>query len=124
MPATTPEQCDILFGQAISARDLEAALALYELGATFVSEPGHSATGTDAIRGVLSGILAMKPTLNVEVPLAIQSGDTALNHSKWSLTRTRPDGSPVNTEGQGIEVVRRQPGGNWLFIIDIPRGLP
>jgi len=39
-------------------------------------------------------------------------------------TGTRPDGSPVNTEGQGIEVVRRQPGGNWLFIIDIPRGLP
>ncbi len=70
------------------------------------------------------GILAMKPTLNVEVPLVVQSRDTALTHSRWTLSGTRPDGSTVNTEGQGIEVVRRQPGGNWLFIIDIPRGLP
>ncbi len=124
MPATSPEQCDILIGQAISAGDLDAALALYEPGATFVAEPGRSVTGTDAIREVLTGFLAMKPTFTIEAPLVVQAGDTALLHSKWTLTGTGPDGSAVNMEGQGIEVVRRQSSGNWLFVVDHPWGLP
>jgi len=103
---------------------LEAALALYEPGATFVAEPGRSVTGTDAIREVLTGFLAMKPTFTIEVPLVVQAGDTALLHSKWTLTGTGPDGSAVNMEGQGIEVVRRQSSGNWLFVVDNPWGLP
>ena len=120
--ANGPEQCDILIGEAISAGDLEAAAALYEPGATFVAEPGKPVTGTEAIKEVLTGFLAMKPTLKVEVSQAIQSGDTALLYSKWTLTGTGPDGSAVNMEGNGTEVVRRQSGGNWLFVVDDPWG--
>ena len=124
MPATSPEQCNILIGQAASAGDLEAIMALYEPGATFISDDGQRFTGTDAIREAMTGFLSMKPTLKVEVPLVIESGDTALLHSKWSLSGTGPDGSAINMDGQGTEVVRRQPGGNWLFVIDNPWGAP
>ena len=124
MPANRPEQCDILIAQAISSGDIEAAIALYEPGATFVSEPGQTASGTGPIREVLSGFLGMKPTLNIEVVLVVESGDTALLNSKWTLSGTGPDGSAVNMDGQGIEVVRRQADGNWLFVIDNPWGAP
>ena len=124
MPATSPEQCDILVGQAISAGDVDAALALYEPGATFVPEPGKTVIGTDAIREVMVGFIAMKPTLKVEVPLVVQSGDTAILYSQWTLTGTAPDGSAVDMAGKGQEVVRRQANGNWLFIIDNPGGAP
>lgn len=124
MPANRPEQCDILIAQAISSGDIEAAVALYEPRATFVAEPGQPVTGIAAIREVMAGFLAMKPTLNIEVPLVVESGDTALLNSKWTLTGTGPDGSAVNMEGQGVEVVRRQANGTWLFVIDNPWGSP
>ena len=50
MPAQTPEQCDLLIAEAINSGNIEAAVALYEPGATFTSEPGQSVTGTQAIR--------------------------------------------------------------------------
>jgi hypothetical protein len=40
MPAHTPEELPPLFAQAFSARDLEAALALYEPEATLIAQPG------------------------------------------------------------------------------------
>jgi uncharacterized protein (TIGR02246 family) len=124
MPANTPEQCDILVGQAISSGDVEAALALYEPDAAFVTEPGQTVTGAQAIREAISNFVAMKPTLNVEVPLVVQSGDTAILYSQWTITGTAAAGSPVDMSGKGQEVVRRQADGNWLFVIDNPWGAP
>ena len=62
----------------------------------------------------------MKPTMTIEVPIVVESGDTALLHSRWTLKGTGPDGSPVEMEMQGTEIVRRQANGNWLFVIDNP----
>jgi len=122
MPAARPEQCNILFGEAVSDGELDTVVAFYEPGATFVSDDGESFTGTEAIREAMAGFLSMKPVLKVEVPLVIESGDTALLYSKWSFSGTTPDGAVVNVEGNGTEVVRKQPGGHWLFVIDNPYG--
>ncbi len=120
MPANTPADCDHQVIAAINAGDIETALSLYESGATFVGEPGKPATGTDAIREVLGGFLAMKPHLTIEVPIVVESGDTALLHSHWTLKGTGPDGAPVEMDMQGTEVVRKQADGTWKFIIDNP----
>jgi len=45
-----------------------------------------------------------------------------LRASQWSATTTGPDGKPVTVTGNNVEVVRRQPDGTWLFVIDNPRG--
>ena len=124
MPAKTPEQCDLLVAEAFNSGNVEAAVALYEPGATLTTDPGTTVTGTQAIREAITGFLAMKPNMKVEVPLVVQSGDTALLHSSWTMTGSNPDGSPVNMEGKGVEIVRRQADGNWLFIIDNPWGHP
>ena len=120
MPAHTPADADLQIIEALNAGDVEAALALYEPGATFVPEPGKAATGLDAIREVLNGFLALKPRLTIEVPQVSESGDLALLSSRWTLKGTAPDGNPVDLAGQGAEVVRRQADGTWLFVIDNP----
>ncbi len=120
MPARTPEEADLLVIEALNAGDVEAALAFYEPGATFVPEPGKAATGLDAIREVLNGFLALKPRLTIEVPQVSESADLALLCSRWTLKGTAPDGSPVELAGQGAEVVRRQADGTWRFVIDNP----
>lgn len=122
MPARTPAECDIQVIQAVNAGDLESAVALYEPEAAVVSPTGETVTGIPAIRKVLASFIAMKPTINIAVPLVVESGDTAVLHSKWSLKGTDDNGDAVESEGNGIEVVRRQADGTWKFIIDNPFG--
>ena len=106
MTARTPAQANHQVIAAINAGDIEAALALYEPGATFVAEPGKPVTGTAAIREVMAGFLSMKPSMTIEVPIVVEAGDTALMHSHWTLKGTGPDGSPVdNPEARAKKVV-------------------
>jgi uncharacterized protein (TIGR02246 family) len=121
MTARRPEDLDTMIGQFLNAGDVESALALYEPDAAFVVEPGNVATGKDAIRRVLVDIVATKPTITIEVE-AVESGDIALLYGSWSLSATNPDGSAANTTGRSREVARRQPNGDWLFVIDDPNG--
>ena len=122
MPANKPEDCDLLVVKAISEGNIEAALDLYEPDATFAPEVGKSVQGTAAVREVLNGFMAMKPTLSVTVPNVYQSGDIAILVSNWPMKGTDPDGNPVEESGKGTEVVRRQADGTWKFIIDNPHG--
>ena len=75
-------------------------------------------TGIQAIREAFTGFLAMKPTLTLDLLSCNQTGDIALIHDKWHLTGTGEDGNPVDMSGQTAAVLRRQPDGNWLVIID------
>ena len=89
-----------------------------------VSERGTTVTGTEAIREVLSGFMAIKPRMTIEVPLVIESGDTALFPPKWTTVGTDAGGNRVEFAGQAAEVVRRQGDGTWQFVIDNPYGAP
>jgi hypothetical protein len=46
--------------------------------------------------------------------LVFPAGYLALIHTPWTMRM--PDGS--SPEGATAEVVRRQPGGSWKFVID------
>jgi uncharacterized protein (TIGR02246 family) len=120
--ANRPEECDFLIAERLNAGDLEGAVALYEPDARFVLGPGNVASGSDAIREVMRQMLAGHPTLTMEVPLVVQTGDLALLGSKWTSTTTGPDGKQSTDSGNGREVVRRQADGTWRFAIDYGNG--
>ena len=123
MIARQPEDCDRLIGEAITAGDLDAAVALYEPGATFVPEPGSDGvSGQEAIRKVLAeNFIALGGQLEVRVKKVIQAGDLAMTHAEWTLTGGKDaSGNPVELAGQSTEVVRRQSDGSWRFVIDHP----
>jgi|ABEF01.1.fsa_nt_gi ketosteroid isomerase-like protein len=124
MPAQKPEECDLLLLEAIGKEDLDAAVAMYEPNATFVVSADQVVTGQAAIREVLQGFIAAKATFNVEAVTAIPSADgsVAVTRVKGSSTSPGPDGQPVTTPLHSVEVVRKQPDGTWLFIIDDPSG--
>jgi ketosteroid isomerase-like protein len=82
-------------------------------------EPGQlTATGIPAIREAITGILATRPTLTLELLSCNQTGDLALIHDHWHVTGTGADGNPMDSRGQTAAVLRRQPDGNWLIVID------
>jgi ketosteroid isomerase-like protein len=122
MKTLNPLDAVTQFVNAMNKGDLEAALSLYEPGATVIVQPGVAATGTSALREALAGFIALKPTLTSEAHQVVEAGDVALYCSRWSLRGTDPAGNPVQMSGRSSDILRRQPDGNWLIALDNPWG--
>jgi ketosteroid isomerase-like protein len=104
---------------------MDAALSLYEPDATFAMPKGlgeGSVTGLDGLRDAFNGFLAMSPELTVNAEKTLLSGDTALVIGNWTLKARDAEGNDIETGGRYADVVRRQPDGTWLFVIDNPNG--
>src|SRR5690349_8287470 len=114
MPASTPREIHVLFERAFNAGDVDAILALYEPGAVLVTG-GKPVTGHDAIRVAYDAILSSGAQMKLDTQAVIESGEgLAVLHGRWSL------GPPSASQGLSTEVVRRQPDGSWMFVIDNP----
>jgi uncharacterized protein (TIGR02246 family) len=123
MPARSPEECDRLFGEYVSAGDLDKVVALYEENASFVQHDGQVVHGHAAIRQVLSRLVALRPKFRLNVVKVVAgAGDLAIVYNDWGMSATGPDGSPIERTGKAIEVMRRQPDGSWRVVIDDPYG--
>jgi uncharacterized protein (TIGR02246 family) len=122
MPARTPQEVHQIFTQAFTARDSEALVALYEPDAAFMPQPGQVVSGHAAIRDAIGGFLALNAEFKMQPGSVVEAGDIALLLSKWTLSGTDTSGAAVDLAGQTADVVRRQPDGNWLIVIDNPYG--
>jgi ketosteroid isomerase-like protein len=123
--ANAPEDTSRLLGNAITSGDVDAALSLYEPGATFAIPRAFgegSVTGHDALRETLSGFMAMSPELTVNAEKTLVSGDTALVVGHWTMKGRDAEANVIEAGGRYADVVRRQPDGHWLFVIDNPNG--
>ena len=119
--ARSPEQVIDGFIAAVNAGDIERVLTAYERGAR-LAFPGQPAVGHDAIRGAIQNLLSQKPTMKGRTVSVSQVGDLALLRSEWALTGTDQTGARVDLSGESAELVRRQPDGTWLYVVDLPMG--
>ena len=105
-----PEDITRLFVERANAKDAQGIAELYEEDAVMAYPPGQQTVGREAIRKLWEEALPRMPAFEPETPLpTLISGDLA-------LTSTPPkDGS-----GARAQVVRRQPDGTWLRLIDQP----
>jgi uncharacterized protein (TIGR02246 family) len=107
---------------AVAAQDMDAILATYEPGAVMATQPGTSATGTEALRGAFQYFLSVSPKITVTNSELLQTGDLALHSYTWKMSGKAPDGSPVEQAGLSVNVLRKQADGRWLIAIDNPFG--
>lgn len=122
MLTNTPQEAVHAFFEAFNHGDLETIIALYEPAATMVVQPGQIAEGHAAIREALNQFLSMEPILSLEKESLVTTSDIALSLVQWALHGTGVDGAPVRMGGATSDVLRRQPDGRWLFVIDNPWG--
>lgn len=101
-------------GGAGQRGDAAGIAALYEPDAVMAYPAGSQTVGRAAIRELWEQVLSHAPHFEQEEPLpTLISGDLA-------LTSTPPkDGS-----GARAQVVRRQPDGTWLRVLDQPEFTP
>lgn len=86
MPALKPEELHQLISAAVTNRDLEAYLALYEPGAALAKQAGGVAVGSDAIGAEIAPFLALRGTLTVKTARVVASEEIALLHSRGSFS--------------------------------------
>jgi uncharacterized protein (TIGR02246 family) len=121
MPARTPEDVSGLLVELFNAGDLDGIAALYEPKALMVAEPGRVISGQAQIRQAYEGFLPGKSQLAITPrQVLVLEGDVALASNNWQITGTNPDGSPMSASGTSAEILRRQPDGSWLYVVDDP----
>ena len=114
---TTPEGASRSLVALLEAGDADAIAALYEDGAVFVDMTTEMRG--EQIRNGFRGFIDARYRLELKDSLTFEAGDLALVH--WAWTVTQPDGTV--TDGFSAEVLRRQPDGRWLFVIDNSDGV-
>jgi len=111
------------FEAAFNAGDVEALVALYEPDAVMALSPGKLARGIAEIRAVFEQFAETHAKMRLETATTLETGDgLALLHGKWTLTGRGPDGHPFEAAATSAEVLRRQPDGRWLYVLDNPFG--
>jgi ketosteroid isomerase-like protein len=102
--------------------DIDGILRTYEVGAVVVGQPGARVAGTPALRAMFAGFIAAKAHFTFLGHEVIQAGDLALHLTPWRMAGVAPDGKGIEARGLSVAVLRRQPDGRWLMVIDDPYG--
>jgi len=121
--AASPTHLMSLFAQRAAAGDIDGLMALYEPGAVFEPQLGSVLRGTEAIRAALTAFAAMRPRIEYtgEADCVIVD-DIAIVANTWTVVGELPNGGTHREAGLSADVLRRQPDGCWLILIDQPRG--
>lgn len=114
-----PEDMNETFVRAYNSRKLANLLALYEPTAIVRVDAERTFAGTEQIASALGEFLSAPGTLRGRNNFCLVQGEIALLRADYSLVA--PDGSVV-LSGSSAEIVRRQPDGTWLYVIDHAAG--
>lgn len=108
--ATQPEDLTRLFVERVRAGDAEGLAELYEPDAVLAFPPGRTTVGRAALRELFEEMVKGSSDFQPEPPLP------TVRNGALALTSTRAkDG-----KGTRVQLVRRQPDGSWLRVIDRP----
>ncbi|NJM24759.1 MAG: SnoaL-like domain-containing protein [Bacteroidia bacterium] len=123
----TQEQTDVLnavleMTRAFHKKDMERVLASYESSAVIVFAPEQPVSDLAGIRAGFAGFFTFDPKFDYSGHEVFVSGDLAVHVAPWTMTGTTPDGTPITQTGLSVAVLRRQPDGRWLMVIDNPFG--
>ncbi len=117
---STPADLLALLGRLMESRDIDAIMAIHEDEAAMVEWGGGVARGEDAIRQVYVDFFATEPVLKVQALQIVEAGNTAIILGDYTMDYTNANGKIISVEGKFGDMVRQQPDGSWLYLLDNP----
>jgi uncharacterized protein (TIGR02246 family) len=122
MDTNQPLSTVLAMTAAFQKGDISTVLRAYEPGAVVVGEPGQPLQGEAALREMFAAFMSVQPKFIYAGHDVVQAGDVALHIAPWQMSGVDPAGRPVQAHGLSVAVLRRQPDGRWLMVIDQPYG--
>ena len=120
---TSPEQLMLIFAERAASGDAGGLIALYEPEGVFEPQLGVVLRGIAEILPALTELAALRPRIDYTgEPDVVIVDDIAIVANSWTMTADLPDGTTHREGGVSADVLRRQPDGTWLVLIDQPRG--
>ncbi len=119
---TSIEGAARFFQNCVRNGDVDGALSCFDAEAVYIPTLGNVVKGTVAIRKGLEMLCGMKPNLQAKRSLALEAGDLASWVDEWTLQATLPDGTPLVMNGVSSDIMKRQPDGTWVYLVDNPYG--
>ena len=109
---------------AFHSGDMNGVMESYETGGAVVFQPGQPAANEpEQVREGFGQFFALSPEFTyTNGEDTIVNGDIALHIAPWRMVGQTPDGQEIVQEGLSVAVLRRQPNGDWLMVIDNPFG--
>ncbi len=120
MPAYNPAEIHTLFRHAFNVGDVDTLVALYEPNAVLVVD-GEEVIGRERIRKALESFVARRGRMTLETRGVVESPQgLAVLHGSWVIEPQTEMATNIATRGLSTEVIRKQPDGTWLYVIDNP----
>ncbi len=119
----SPRELSAAFARALAAKDIDAALALWNPEAKIVTTDGSEVQGTDAIAAALRALIDNGATVEIELDRTIEAGDVAVGLGTLTLSGTGHDGEPFRQSSSSTVIYARGGDGNWRIALDAPWGL-
>lgn len=110
--AREPSDVIACFARAVTERDLDLIVSLYEPGAVYIKHDRSIISG-DEIRSFFSTFLEQEPQMSGRMVDGWVTDRLALVHNEWHATTRRSEFSGVSEV-----VLARRAGGGWGVVID------
>ncbi len=115
---TDPNEGHQIFTDALNAKKLDVLVDIYADDAVMVAAGGKEIRGRKAIREFFAETIKSIESIKLDTVFRLNYTDTVVFRSKYTVVFNTADGKKVSQSTSGIEVERKQPDGNWLFIVD------
>ena len=107
-----------IFTKALNEKNLDVLVDIYADDAVMVAAGGNVIRGKPAIRKFFADTIKVVDGIELSTVFRMNYKDTVVFRSKYKVVFRTPDGKTITRETSGIEVIRRQDDGSWLFIAD------
>jgi ketosteroid isomerase-like protein len=121
MNVSRPEDFHRSYAEAFNSGDVQSVVNLYEPNAVFVPQPDQVVSGHAAIAELPKQFQALGHMLGA-MRYCISAGEVALASATWQISGGGPDGKPIDVRETSADLLRRQPDGRWLLVVDHPFG--
>jgi len=114
-------KADADWSNTAQSKKVDSWMAYYSDDAIVLPPNEPLATGKDAIRKTIGGLLAL-PGINLKWTTAkveiARSGDIGYSQGTYEMTMNDPKGNPVMDRGKYVEVWKKQSDGSWKCTVD------
>ena len=113
-----PNKGHEIYTKALNEKNLQVLVDIYADDAVMVLPGGKLVQGKNDIRQFFADTIKVIESIALTTVFRMDYKDTVVFRSKYHAVFNTPDGKKIAQASSGIEVMRKQDDGTWLFVAD------